>query len=192
MRRTSVRSRGASATTAWCERMLQGARNSGRVVATTSSGACAPRSASAWIRSSDVGSAQCRSSKARTTGCVLAPARSKGDHRGKLPLAQLFGAEFRARSAGSGLYPAAAQVASPFPGRRASPGRASSRGRRAAFRLQRPGRRSEPGPIPRLDAGAYSAEAATTSIQPRCAASHRAGSGTRRRAGTFLAPVRRQ
>ena len=37
--------------------------------------ACAPRSASARMRSSEVGSAQCRSSKASTTACVRAAAR---------------------------------------------------------------------------------------------------------------------
>ena len=57
--------------------MAQGARNSGRVVATTNKGDCAPRSASARRRSSEVGSAQCRSSKASTTGCVRAPARTQ-------------------------------------------------------------------------------------------------------------------
>ncbi len=60
--------RGQSEIKLWCERRLQGGRNSGRVVANRSSGACAPRSAKARKRSSDVGSAQCRSSKARTTG----------------------------------------------------------------------------------------------------------------------------
>ncbi len=103
MRRTSVRSSGASATTAWCERIPQGARNSGRVVATTSSGACAPRSASAWMRSSDVGSAQCRSSKASTTGWVLAPARSRATIAASCRLRSSSGPNFGARSAGSGI-----------------------------------------------------------------------------------------
>ena len=103
MRRTSVRSSGASATTAWCERIPQGARNSGRVVATTSSGAFAPRSANAWMRSSDVGSAQCRSSKASTTGCVLAPARSRATIAASCRLRSSSGPNFGARSAGSGI-----------------------------------------------------------------------------------------
>ena len=53
--------------------MAQGARNSGRVVATTSKGDCAPRSASARMRSSEVGSAQCRSSKARRPAATARP-----------------------------------------------------------------------------------------------------------------------
>jgi hypothetical protein len=73
---TSARSRGLSEMTLWWERRLQGARNSGRAVAMMKSGAVRPRSTSACIKSSEVGSAQCRSSTARTTGCERAPART--------------------------------------------------------------------------------------------------------------------
>ena len=54
--------------------MPQGGRNSGRVVATMNNGASAPRSAMPRSTSSVVGSAQCRSSNASTTGCTFAPA----------------------------------------------------------------------------------------------------------------------
>ena len=75
LRRPATRSSGDSEITLWCDRTLQGGRNSGRAVAMMSNGACAPRSASARMRSSEVGSAQCRSSKASTTACVRAAAR---------------------------------------------------------------------------------------------------------------------
>ena len=55
--------------TPWWERKLHDGRNSGLAVAMIKSGACPPRSASARIRSSEVGSAQCRSSNAIASGC---------------------------------------------------------------------------------------------------------------------------
>src|ERR1700742_3519786 len=61
----------------WCERVTHGGRNSGRAVATIMSGADAPRSASIFKRSSEVGSAQWRSSKASTSGCARAPASNQ-------------------------------------------------------------------------------------------------------------------
>ena len=81
--------------TLWWERRLQGGRNSGRAVARMSIGACAPRSARACIRSSEVGSAQCRSSNASATGCERAPARNHVDQRRQLPAAQFLRREFR-------------------------------------------------------------------------------------------------
>ena len=114
MRRTCARSSGASETTCWCERMPQGARNSGRVVATTSSGACAPRSASDWMRSRDVGSAQCRSSKASTAGCVRAPARYRPSSR-QVAAYAILRARSSARSAGSGISTSGASSVA-FPG----------------------------------------------------------------------------
>jgi hypothetical protein len=62
--------------TLWWERRLQGGRNSGRAVTIIKSGAVRPRSARACIRSSVVGSAQCRSSNASAAGCERAPARN--------------------------------------------------------------------------------------------------------------------
>ena len=89
--------------TLWCERTLQGGRNSGRVVAMISNGACAPRSASARMRSSEVGSAQCRSSKASTTGCVRAPARYHAISAANCRRRSSSGASFATRSSGSGI-----------------------------------------------------------------------------------------
>ena len=65
-------------------------------------GACAPRSASACIRSSEVGSAQCRSSNASATGCERAPARNHAISaasclRRDLPARQIGGAARRRR-----------------------------------------------------------------------------------------------
>ncbi len=108
------RDRAAQAKRLWCERILQGARNSGRVVATRSSGACAPRSASAWMRSSDVGSAQCRSSKASTTGWVLAPARSRAIIAASCRRRSSSGAEFRRRVPRAAEYRAAAREVAPY------------------------------------------------------------------------------
>jgi hypothetical protein len=68
MSRTCARSSGAREMVPWCERMPQGGRNSGRVVAAMNKGASAPRSAMPRRTSSVVGSAQCRSSNASTTG----------------------------------------------------------------------------------------------------------------------------
>ena len=71
--------------TLWCERKAQGARNSGRVVATTSKGDWVPRSPSARRRSREVGSAQCRSSKARTIRLSTAlPSQNPSGHRRQL------------------------------------------------------------------------------------------------------------
>ena len=55
------------------------------------------------MRSSDVGSAQCRSSKARTTGCVRAPARNHAVIAASCRRRNSSGANFAARSWGSGM-----------------------------------------------------------------------------------------
>ena len=70
---------------------------------TTSSGACAPRSASARNRSSDVGSAQCRSSKARTTGCDRAPARTQAIIAASCLRRNSSGGKLAARPGGRGM-----------------------------------------------------------------------------------------
>ena len=59
------------------------------------SGACAPRSASDRMRSSEVGSAQCRSSKTSTTGCVPRARQIPRRHRRELPSPQFLRREFR-------------------------------------------------------------------------------------------------
>ena len=100
---TSARSRGLSEITLWWERRLQGGRNSGRAVARMSIGACAPRSARVCIRSSEVGSAQCRSSNASATGCDRAPARNHAVSAANCWRRNSSGANFAARSSGSGM-----------------------------------------------------------------------------------------
>ena len=75
--------------------MLQGGRNSGRVVATMKSGASAPRSAMPRRTSSVVGSAQCRSSNASTTGCTLRAGHHPVGQRRQLPAPQFLGRQSR-------------------------------------------------------------------------------------------------
>ena len=135
MRRDLQRDRAAtSEMTLWCERTLQGGRNSGRVVATMSSGACAPRSASARMRSSEVGSAQCRSSKASTTGCVRAPARIQAVIAASCRRRNSSGANFAARSSGSGISTSGASRGAYSAGSRPIRPQTCSRGRRGAVR----------------------------------------------------------
>ena len=103
MRATSARSRGASATTLWCERMPHGGRNSGRAVATMKSGASAPRSARARMRSSEVGSAQCRSSKAIAIGCCRAAASVQAVIAANCRRRSSSGAKLKPRPGGNGM-----------------------------------------------------------------------------------------
>ena len=83
--------------------MPQGGRNSGRVVATTSSGASAPRSAMQRSTSSVVGSAQCKSSNASTTGWALAPAITQLVSAANCRRRNSSGGKAGARSLGSGM-----------------------------------------------------------------------------------------
>ena len=106
MRATSPASSGASEMTPWCERNFQGGRNSGRVVAKISSGACAPRSASACSTSSEVGSAQCRSSNASTSGWVRALASTHAERAASWRLRNSSGESFGARPSFSCAYAA--------------------------------------------------------------------------------------
>ena len=80
------------------------------------SGAGAPRSASAFIRSSVVGSAQCRSSKASTSGCVRAPASSQATIAASCRRRSSSGASFGARSSGSGMSSSGASSGACSPG----------------------------------------------------------------------------
>ena len=117
------------------------------------------------------------------------PRQNPGGHRRQLPPPQLFWREIR------GAVRGRADVEERRKQRRISldrgrPSATSSRGRRGAVRLEHPDRQSVPGPIRRLDAGAYFAGAARRSIQPRYAASPRAANGTPRRAGTCLGRAR--
>jgi hypothetical protein len=102
IRAISPASSGASEITPWCDRCFQGGRNSGRVVAMISSGACAPRSASACNTSSEVGSAQCRSSNASTIGWVRAPAKTQAASAASWRLRNSSGESFGARPGGIG------------------------------------------------------------------------------------------
>ena len=65
-------------------------------------GDCAPRSASARRRSSEVGSAQCKSSKAMTAGCERAPARTQPVIAASCRRRNSSGEIFARRSSGSG------------------------------------------------------------------------------------------
>ena len=162
--------------TLWCERRLQGGRNSGRAVAKISIGACAPRSARACMRSSDVGSAQCRSSNASATGCERAPARNHVVSAASCRRRNSSGASFAARCSAAGCRPAA-QAGAHIRRRRGRSAEACSRGRRGAGRQAHP-RRSAGGPIRRSGAKAYSARAATTPIRQKCGASRQASRET--------------
>ena len=164
--------------------------DSGRAVTMINNGACAPRSANARMRSSEVGSAQCRSSKASTTGCVRAPPESRPSSppaaAGATPLARVSppdplagGHRLKAR--------AGAHI-------RLCPNRPELRvfsrsARRSAVGRSAPKRWR---PILRSDAAGYSATAATTTTRPRCAASHRGGRETPPSAWTCPGQARRQ
>ena len=71
--------------TLWCERRLQGARNSGRVVARMSSGACAPRSASGLhqVERGRVGPVQIL--EGERDRLRSRPGQNPGGHRRQLP-----------------------------------------------------------------------------------------------------------
>ena len=92
---TATRSSGQSEITLWCERRLQGGRNSGRVVAMMSNGACAPRSARGahQIERGRVGPVQVLEGE---HGRLRSrPRENPGRHRRQLPAAQLLWREFR-------------------------------------------------------------------------------------------------
>ena len=76
--------------------------DTGRAVAMRNSGACRPRSASACKRSSEVGSAQCRSSTASAPACERAPARTKATIAANCRRRNSSGGRLGARPAGSG------------------------------------------------------------------------------------------
>ena len=171
--RRPARGRAAPARSSpWCERMAQGARNSGRVVATMSSGACAPRSASDLRRSSVVGSAQCRSSKASTAGCVRAPAKYHAVTAAICRRRNSSGANFAERASGNAISTSGAIRGAYSSGSRPTAVECS-RGRRDAPRRSRRRRRSAVCPIRRSGAGACSAAVAKRPIRPRCAVSPR-------------------
>ena len=67
------------------------------------SGACAPRSASTRMRSSDDGSAHCRSSNASVTGCERALAQNPGDERGECRRRSSSGVSVGLRLGGKGM-----------------------------------------------------------------------------------------
>jgi hypothetical protein len=96
-------SSGASEIVLWCERIPQGGRNSGRVVARMNKGASAPRSAMPRSTSPVVGSAQCKSSNASTTCCTRAPAITQLVSAASCRRRNSSGAKAAARSFGSGI-----------------------------------------------------------------------------------------
>ena len=62
-----------------------------------------PRSARTWIRSREVGSAQCRSSKASTAGCERAPARNHAISAASCLRRSSSGGRLAARAGGKGM-----------------------------------------------------------------------------------------
>ena len=121
MSRTWDRSSGASDTVPWCERMLQGVRNSGRAVANTNNGTSAPRSAKARRTSRVVGSAHWRSSNTNTAGCTLAPAITQLVSAANCRRRNSSAASAGARPGGSGISRSAASSGALSAGRRRSP-----------------------------------------------------------------------
>ena len=191
MRATSCAVEGTERTTLWCERTLQGAWNSGRVVAMTSSGACAPRSAKRLdeVERGRVGPMQVFEGEDNRLG--PRPRQNPGDHRRQLPSPQLFGREFRgACPAAAGCQRAVRAEAHIRLGRGRS-NAACLRGRRGAARQEHPTPKRA-GPIPRSDAGECSAAAARRSIRPRCAASRRVLRETPRSGATCRGRARRR
>ena len=191
MRATCARSSGDSEITLWCERTLQGGRNSGRVVATIEQrrlrAALGERAHE--IERGRVGPVQVLEGEHDR----LRPRarQNPGRHRRQLPAPQFLRREFRPRGPpAAGRRPAARAGAHIRPGR-GRPAAECSRGRRGAVRRAGP-RRTAGGPIRRSGAAACSATAATTTIRPRCAASRRAGRETPRSAATCRGPARRR
>ena len=156
-----------------------------------SNGACAPRSASARMRSSEVGSAQCRSSKASTTGLRPRGRQNPCRHRRQLPAAQFLRREFRGPVLWQEDIDQGREQGRVFGWVQADQHAMCSRGRRGAVRRAGP-RRSAGGPIRRSGAAACSATAATTTTRPRCAASRRGGRETPRSASTCPGQARRR
>jgi hypothetical protein len=145
MRATSPASSGASEITPWCERNFQGGRNSGRVVAKISSGACVPRSASACSTSSEVGSAQCRSSNASTSGWVRALASTHVESAASWRLRNSSGESFGARPEGSGTSITGASSGAYSAGSSPTePSAASSSARRFSPATSAPPKRARP------------------------------------------------
>ena len=157
-----------------------------------SSGACAPRSASACSTSSEVGSAQCRSSKASTIGWVRAPASTQADERRELAAAQFLGRKFRNAARRQRRVDHRREQRRIFGG--VEPDRAERRLEfgEALFAGDFGAAEAGAAPFRDRDAAACSATAARTPTRPRCAASPRAGRETPRSAAICRGPARRR
>ena len=124
------------------------------------------------MRSSEVGSAQCKSSKAITTGCDRAPARTQAVIAASCRRRNSSGGNFARRSSRSGMSTSGASRGAFSAGSRPISLKVFSRS------LKRPSsacrcRRSGSYPIPRSGEAACSEGAARRPIRPRCAASRR-------------------
>ena len=146
MRATPARSSGASEIDAWCERMLQGGRNSGRVVAKRSSGACAPRSASARneVERRRVGPVQVL--EGEDDRLRPRPSQNPGGHRRQLPSPQLLRREIRRAVRRQRNVDSGASRGRMFAGSRPI-SRNVSRGRRGAVRRAASDAKALPAPF---------------------------------------------
>ena len=177
--------------TLWCEPQAPGrAEFRSRRRHEMRRGACAPRSLSARTRSIEVGSAQCKSSKTRTSGCD-----SRAGERTRPPSPPIAGVAIHpARrlasvSGGTGMS-TAARPAAHIP-RRPDLMSCEDRFSSSASRRSRACRRTaitRAVPIRPQDAAAYSARVATNTTRPRSVASRRAARETLRPAATSPKP----
>ena len=177
--------------TLWCERRLQGGRNSGRAVARMKQRRlrAALGESLHQIERGRIGPVQVLERERRPAASAPRPETTRSAPPvagGAIPPAR---ASPRAPPA-AGCRPAA-RAGAHIRRRRGRSAAACSRGRRGAGRRAHP-RRSAGVPIRRSGATAYSARVATTTIRPRCAASRRASRETPRRAATCRCRVRRR
>ena len=139
------RDRGARARSRCGAGAAPGRAELGRAVARMKSGAWAPRSASASMRSSVVGSAQCRSSKASTSGWVRAPASTQAASAASWRLRNSSGDSFSARPGGSGASMTGASRGAYSAGSSPTePSAASSSARRFSPSTSAPPKRTRP------------------------------------------------
>ena len=124
------------------------------------------------LGSREVGSAQCRSSKTSTAGCVRAPAKYHAVTAASCRRRNSSGANFAERSSGNGMSTSGAIRGAYSSGSRPTKRSVFSRSaRRPSSVASAPPERCLP--IRRAGAGACSAGAAKRPIRPRCVASPR-------------------
>ena len=144
------------------------------------------------MRSSVVGSAQCRSSKASTSGCARAPAVTQASSAAICRRRNSSGASLAARSSRQRHVEQRRQQRDVFGGVELDRSGAPSRDRRAAARRECRRRRSAAGPSPRSGAKACSGATAKRPIRPRCAAYRPGGREIPRSGATCRGRARRR